>query len=254
MLSWCVSVCRKPPIPMTPPRNQCDPIFALHTSPPLFQPQFIICTLDKCWCLWVQPMVGLAPPAQGARLTQLSARGAAGAMRSLYLIQTRRWPVLLSSGLQPAPCPPPSRGIKLSAAAADLEGTSASEVPELVQWVQQQGGRVDGATYVNLAGRDGGSGFGLKATRVSALVDCRASRSTALHLKVQRVSFAPHIVGLWKHVIAFCRCSELKCTAAFTSLGLRRLTVLARMDARMFATTWLCSWTANSSPNATREA
>lgn len=138
-------------------------------------------------------MVGLAPPAQGARLTQLSARGAAGAMRSLYLIQTRRWPVLLGSGLQPASCPPPSRGIKLSAAAADLEGTSASEVPELVQWVQQQGGRVDGATYVNLAGRDGGSGFGLKATRVSALVKSQTIRSTSLHSAGALSSSAPFL-------------------------------------------------------------
>jgi len=45
----------------------------------------------------------------------------------------------------------------------------AAELPELVSWVLRRGGEVDGATLANLAGRDGGSGWGLKATRVRSI-------------------------------------------------------------------------------------
>lgn len=41
--------------------------------------------------------------------------------------------------------------------------SSSTEVPELVDWVERSGGKVNGVTLANLAGRDGGSGWGLKA-------------------------------------------------------------------------------------------
>lgn len=44
--------------------------------------------------------------------------------------------------------------------------SSATDVPELVEWVERNGGKVSGVTLANLAGRDGGSGWGLKALQV----------------------------------------------------------------------------------------
>jgi histone-lysine N-methyltransferase SETD3 len=49
-----------------------------------------------------------------------------------------------------------------------LATEAAADVPELVSWVERSGGRVQGATLANLAGRDGGSGWGLKALQVRA--------------------------------------------------------------------------------------
>jgi hypothetical protein len=54
-----------------------------------------------------------------------------------------------------------------SDAAGGPSDADAEPLPELVSWVLSRGGSVDGATLANLAGRDGGSGWGLKATRVS---------------------------------------------------------------------------------------
>jgi hypothetical protein len=44
--------------------------------------------------------------------------------------------------------------------------SSATDVTELVDWVERNGGKVNGVTLANLAGRDGGSGWGLKALQV----------------------------------------------------------------------------------------
>jgi hypothetical protein len=49
-----------------------------------------------------------------------------------------------------------------------LATEAAADVPALVSWVERNGGRVQGATLANLAGRDGGSGWGLKALQVRA--------------------------------------------------------------------------------------
>jgi hypothetical protein len=50
--------------------------------------------------------------------------------------------------------------------------SSATEVPELVNWVESNGGKVNGVTLANLAGRDGGSGWGLKALQVRIQLAC----------------------------------------------------------------------------------
>lgn len=47
--------------------------------------------------------------------------------------------------------------------------TSGAQQTELEQWVLSQGGKVTGATLANLAGADGGTGFGLLAAKVLAV-------------------------------------------------------------------------------------
>ena len=83
---------------------------------------------------------------------------AADNMRSQYLLNTRRWVVRLADQCSQRA----SLTVSAQAAAANEPVT---DLPELVSWVLHRGGRVDGATLANLAGRDGGSGWGLKCTR-----------------------------------------------------------------------------------------
>ncbi|EFJ43131.1 hypothetical protein VOLCADRAFT_106928 [Volvox carteri f. nagariensis] len=92
------------------------------------------------------------------------------AMRSNYLLGTRRWAVSLADhcGLHGAAA---YRGRSAAAAASSqpfsaAQSNDASDLgPELMRWLQLNGGRVDGVTLANLAGRDGASGWGLQASQ-----------------------------------------------------------------------------------------
>ncbi|GIL70677.1 hypothetical protein Vretimale_3773 [Volvox reticuliferus] len=84
------------------------------------------------------------------------------AMRSHFLITTRRWAVSLTNYGRAGV----SRTHRPSAAVSSLSSAAAPsgdvpDVPELTAWIQRNAGRVDGATLVNL----GASGWGLKAAQ-----------------------------------------------------------------------------------------
>lgn len=60
-----------------------------------------------------------------------------------------------------------SRRSVAAAAAAPDSGALTSTRHPLIDWVQRNGGAVNGVGVANLAGSDGGSGWGLVATEVS---------------------------------------------------------------------------------------
>lgn len=97
-------------------------------------------------------------------------------MRHHWLLTTRRWAVPLSTGPSSSTAtlaeqaPRASRSVVTNAGfeTAAATSTSTEDQPELVRWVLNAGGKVQGATLANLAGRDGGSGWGLKASQVGS--------------------------------------------------------------------------------------
>ena len=56
----------------------------------------------------------------------------------------------------------PARGA-FAKCASSLGSSQAPSPVDLISWVEKQGGKVNGIAVANLAGRDGGSGWGLKA-------------------------------------------------------------------------------------------
>eukprot|EP00879_Flechtneria_rotunda_P018338 GHRR01019235.1.p1 GENE.GHRR01019235.1~~GHRR01019235.1.p1 ORF type:complete len:160 (-),score=47.60 GHRR01019235.1:1503-1982(-) len=68
----------------------------------------------------------------------------------------------------------PKRACRVAAEAAGAASSAAARIggsssTALVDWVIKKGGSVNGVTMADLSGSDGGSGWGLVATQVSAL-------------------------------------------------------------------------------------
>jgi len=78
--------------------------------------------------------------------------------------------------------------------------SSAAEEPELVAWVRANGGSVSGVTVANLAGRDGGSGWGLTASE-----DLKPGRRlielpSKCHLTYSGATSSPQLLSLIEQV------------------------------------------------------